>query len=172
MIHFEPRRGKAKYTGSFFISDDTYAITKVDYNYYKNRHGDKLNLKLLIGVKYIENLSEGTILFEKNSNNIYQPKYVKRHTGSYFYISRGLKFIENSSAKNKVSFDFTFEGDAKEKEELLITQNSVLTLEDFKAIKQDKVAPYKVLNKFEKSTWENEDTLEATQEMKAFEVKE
>lgn len=170
IINFEPRKGKAKYTGTFFISEDSYAITKVDYHYYKNRHGSKFNLKLLIGVKYIENVSEGTILFEKNSQNIYQPKYIKRSKGSYFYVNRGLKFIENSSAKNKVSFDFTLEGDNREKEELLITQNKSLSLEDFAAIKQQEKVPYKILSKFEKATWENDATLEPTQEMKAFKV--
>ncbi len=172
IINFEPRKGKAKYAGTFFISHDTYAITKVDYGYYKNRHGSKLNLKLILGVKYIENVSEGIILFEKTIENKYQPKYIKRTMGSYFYVSRGLKFIENSSTKNKVSFDFTLEGNNRNKEELLFTKNTPLTLQDFTALKQDSIAPYKVLNTFEKTLWENEEILEPLKEMKTFEVKE
>lgn len=168
IIRFYPKKGKAKYTGKIFVSDDNYAITKVDYTYYKNRHGEKLNLKLVLGIKYIENISEGTILFEKQSDSKYHPKYIKRISGSYFYVNRDLKFIENSKARNKIGFSFKIEGNNSNKEELLFTANSKLALSDFVAIKQDKVAPFIILSKFEKTIWENEETLEPLQEMKAF----
>lgn len=172
IISFEPRKGKAKYTGKFFISDDTYAITKVDYTYYKNRHGEKLNLRLILGIKYIANISEGTILFEKNTNDKYQPKYIKRTSGSYFYVNRDLKFIENSRSRNKVGFSFKIEGDNQNKEELLITATNKLTFLDFQAERQAEKAPITILSKYEKTTWENEETLEPLQEMKAFNVEE
>ena len=172
VINFKPKKGKAKYTGRLFISDDTYAITRVDYKYYKNRHGAKVNLKFILGVKYIENLSSGTLLFEKDSSNIYHPKYLKRNTGSYFYVNRDVKFIENSSTRNKVSFSFKIEGDNRNKEELLFTANSKLSLLDFEAIKQEKVVPYKQLSKFEKTIWDNEQIIEPSLEMKAFESEE
>ncbi|WP_298556161.1 carboxypeptidase-like regulatory domain-containing protein [uncultured Algibacter sp.] len=168
IISFTPKRGKAKYTGQLFISNNTYAITRVDYKYYKNRHGEKVNLKLILGVKYIGNVSTGTLLFAKDSSNIYNPKYLKRTTGSYFYINRDVKFIENSTARNKVSFSFKIEGDNQEKEELLFTANSKLSLQDFEGIIEDSVVPYKQLSKFEKTIWDNEQIIEPTLEMKAF----
>ena len=168
IITFTPKKGKAKYSGKLFVSDVNYAITRVDYAYYKDRHGQKINLKLVLGIKYIANVSEGTILFEKYSNGTYHPKYLKRTTGSYFYVNREVKFIENSKAKNKVSFSFKIEGDNRNKEELLFTTNTTLNLEDFAAAKQDKVAPYTILTMFEKTIWDNEETLEPLQEMKDF----
>ena len=168
IISFTPKKGKAKYTGKLFISDDTYAITRVDYKYYKNRHGEKLNLRLILGIKYIENISSGTFLFEKDSNNIYHPKYLKRTTGSYFYVNRDVKFIENSKARNKVSFSFKIEGDNRNKEELLFTSNNKVSLADFEAIKQEKVIRYKQLSKFEKTIWDNEQIIEPSSEMKTF----
>lgn len=172
IITFSPRKGKAKYTGKLFVSDNDYAITRVEYGYYKNKHGEKLNLKLILGIKYIANVSEGLLLFEKNNDNKYHPKYLKQTTGSYFYVNRDLKFIENSSSRNKIGFSFKIEGDNRNKEELLFTENNTLTLKDFTAIKQNDVVPFKLLNKFEKTTWENEQTLEPSQEMKAFKVEE
>ena len=169
VINFNPKKGKAKYTGQLFISDDTYAITRVDYKYYKNRHGAKVNLKLILGVKYIENLNTGTLLFEKDSSNRYHPKYLKRTTGSYFYVKRDVKFIENSKARNKVSFSFKIEGDNRNKEELLITANSKLSLKNFEDFKQEKVVPYKQLSRFEKTIWDNEQIIEPSSQMKSFE---
>ncbi|KAA5821956.1 carboxypeptidase-like regulatory domain-containing protein [Algibacter amylolyticus] len=168
IIAFTPKKGKAKYTGQLYVSEDTYAITQMHYKYYKNRHGQKVNLKFVLGVKYIENISEGTLLFERDSNNVYYPKYLKRTSGSYFYVKRDVKFIENSRDKNKVSFSFKIEGNNRNKEELLFTSHSKLNLEEFKSIKQDSVVPYKQLNKFEKTLWDNEQIIEPTLEMKAF----
>ncbi|MFL1011168.1 carboxypeptidase-like regulatory domain-containing protein [Flavisericum labens] len=169
IIHFEPRRGKSKYTGTLYVSDSTYAITRVDYNYYKKRHGGKVNLKLLLGIKYIANVSEGTLLFERHTNNMYQPKYIKHTSGSYFYVSRDLKFIENSTAKNKIGFSFKIEGSNANKEEILFTENSKLSLGDFETINQEKKGTYQILNKFDQTLWESDETLEPLEEMKAFE---
>jgi len=169
IVLFKPRKGKAKYAGKLYITDDTYAITRADYSYYKNRRGQKFNLRLLIGVKYIENVSKGTIIFEKDSSNLYHPKYIKHTYGSYFYVSRPLKFIENSSERNKVSFDFTIEGDNSTKEELLITGQNKLTLLDFQAERQAEKTPIIKLNRYEKTIWDSEGVLEPSLEMKAFE---
>lgn len=168
ILTFYPRKGKAKYTGQLYIADDTYAITRVNYNYYKDRHGQKVNLRLLLGVKYIENKSEGTIIFEKDSSQRYYPKYIKNSTGNYFYVSRPLKFIENSSNKNKVSFDFTIEGENRNEFELLITRHNTLSIADFEAETQAEKAPYITLSKYEKSIWDNERILEPSLEMKTF----
>ncbi|SEQ84885.1 CarboxypepD_reg-like domain-containing protein [Hyunsoonleella jejuensis] len=168
VISFLPRKGKAKYTGKLYVADDTYAITRADYSYYKKRHGQKVNLRLLLGVKFIENVSNGTIIFEKDSSNSYHPKYVKRTSGSYFYVSRPLKFIENSSNRYKVSFEFKIEGDNTNKEELLITGHNPLTFLDFQAERQAEKAPVIKLAKYEKTIWDSEGVLEPSLEMKQF----
>src|SRR5690606_26105130 len=123
VIHYQPRRGKAKYSGKLFITDTDYAITKVDYSYFENRHGSKMNLKFLLGVKYEENLNSGLLIYEKQRDSTYQPKYIKHESGSYFYVSRDFTFIENSKDRYKLSTDFTIEGQTKSKEELLITSS-------------------------------------------------
>lgn len=168
VIKYEPKKSKAKYTGRIFVSSDTYAVTKLDYSYYESRHGSKVNLKLLLGVKYIENLSEGTILYKKNSESKYHPRYIKQTEGSYFYVSRGLKFIENSGDKNKVGIDFKIEGDNQSKREILFTSNNKISINDFNRIAQAKTVPYQMLKKFENAIWNNEETLEPLEEMKGF----
>ena len=168
IINYTPRKGKAKYTGRLFISDDNYAISKIEYAYFEDRHGSKLNLKLLLGVKYIENQNSGVIIYHKNENHNYQPKYIKQETGSYFYINRDLTLIENSKGRFKINANFKVEGNGGHKVELLFTSTNTITLEEFNTIKQEKTVNYQTLNKFEKSIWENEETLEPLEEMKRF----
>jgi hypothetical protein len=168
MISFTPRKGKSKYSGTLFVNDDNYAITRVDYDFYKNRHGSKVNLKFVLGVKYIENVSRGTLIYKKNAHNKYHPKYLKQTEGSYFYVNRDVKFIENSLKKNKVGFSFKLEGDSRNKEELLFTANNKLTLKAFKNVQQDSIITFQKLDRFEKTIWDNEETLEPLEEMKGF----
>lgn len=167
-VNYKPRRSKANYTGKLYITDDDYAISKLDFQYAKNRHGEKLNLRLILGIKFIENLHQGTLIFEKNSNNRYQPKYLKQDEGKYFYVSRDFKLIKNSRSKSKVSFSFKIEGDIRNKEELLFINSEKITLNVYDNFKQEKVVPYQLLNKFDATIWQNEETIEPLEEMKLF----
>ena len=76
IITFKPRRSKAKLQGVLNISDETYAVLKMDYKYGKGKRGEKLNLKFLLGLKYDEDLTEGTIIYAK-TGHYYQPNYIK-----------------------------------------------------------------------------------------------
>ncbi|WP_242118738.1 carboxypeptidase-like regulatory domain-containing protein [Aestuariivivens sediminicola] len=168
IIRFKPRRAKSKLTGTMVVNQSDFAITRVDYTYYKSRHGSKFNLRLILGVKYVENLSEGTYIFEKQEDNTYQPKYIKRIKGSYFYVNRDFKLIENTAQKNKIGFSFKIEGDNRSKEEFLLTGFNNEDLESFKTIDQKKEVPFLQLSAFDKSAWENEAIIEPLEEMKRF----
>lgn len=170
IIDFRPRRAKSKYTGTLYIADDNYGVLKASYKYAKGKRGEKLNLRLVLGVKYIENVKNGIMLFKKNTDNTYDPRYIKEETSRYFYIHRPIKFIENSRAKRKVAFDFKIEGDAKHKRELLFTESKSLTLDEFTSIKELKVIPYTVKRKYDASVWGTNETLAPTEELKTFDA--
>jgi CarboxypepD_reg-like domain len=169
-ISYKPRKAKAKYAGTLYVSDDTYAILKTDYSYAKGKRGSKFNLRLLLGVKYIENISNGTIIFNKNTENWYEPRYIKHEEGHYFYVSRPLKFIENTSSRNKVLFDFKIEGTARNKEELLFTSTATITDATFNAITEAKTIPYQKQRKYDASLWGTNETLVPTEELKTFDA--
>ena len=168
IIMFKPRKSKAKFTGKLYISDDTFAILKADYAYAQGRRGSKFNLKLLIGVKYVENLKKGTIIFKKNDKNMYQPYYINEESGSYFYVNRPIKFIENSGHKYKVSFNFIIEGNMRNKKEVLLTKNQDINADSFNTTKEEDEIPYELLKKYDATIWENNEVLEPLEEMKQF----
>lgn len=168
VISYQPKKSKSKYTGKLFITDENYAITKVDFEFADGKRGEKFNLKLLLGVKFVENMRRGTIIFQKNLENKYQPQYIKYEEGRYFYVSRPLKFIENSPQKNKTSFDFTIEGNILTKAELLVTSSSKISAEQFQSLKEEKTVPYIKLSKYDPTIWGKDRTLEPLEEMKQF----
>ena len=108
------------------------------------------------------------VLEQKDTLNKYQPQYIKYEEGRYFYVSRPLKFIENSPEKNKTSFDFTIEGNIISKQELLLTSSTKINLDMINKLVEEKTVPYIKLNKYDASIWGQDKTLEPLREMKEF----
>ncbi len=169
-IHFKPKRAKAKFTGTIHIADDSYGVLKADYSYSKGKRGSKFNLRLILGVKYIEKISSGTIIFKKNENNWFEPRYIRHEEGHYFYVNRPIKFIENSSARNKTLFNFKIEGVARHREELLLTNTTVISNANFNTVKELKIIPYVKQRKYDATIWGGSETLAPTEELKTFDV--
>ena len=168
IITFFPRKAKAKYTGTLYITDETYAIIKLNYAFGKGKRGEKFNMRLLLGVKYVENINSGTIIFSKNDQGKYQPQYIKEEVGNFFYVNRPLKFIENSPSKHKVSFNFLVEGGTRDKREAYFISNSALDQTLFNAYAEPKTVPFVKLKQYDPGIWKAYNAIEPLEEMKRF----
>tara|TARA_B100000809_G_scaffold257506_1_gene299234 strand:- start:45 stop:1523 length:1479 start_codon:yes stop_codon:yes gene_type:complete len=167
-ITFKPNRSSSNFTGSLFVCEDTYGVLKLDYYYAEGKQGEKLNLKLILGVKYIENINTGTIIYKRNAQDIYEPRYIKSESGQYFYLNRPLKLIENSSDRHKTSFNFKIIGNSISKEELLFSHINTINRIKFETINENEVVAYDVLRKYDARTWSGKQTLAPTAELKTF----
>ncbi|MCK0179326.1 DUF5686 and carboxypeptidase regulatory-like domain-containing protein [Flavobacteriaceae bacterium S0862] len=172
IIAFKPRKAKSKYAGTLYITDETFAVIKLDYDFGKGKRGEKFNLKLLLGIKYVENINRGTIIFKKNEDNTYSPKYINQEEGRYFYVNRPIKFIENSRAKNKVGFNFLIEGSAKNKQELFIINKSSLNTNEYLSFIELEDVPYQKLKQYDPTIWKTNNAIEPLAEMKRFKSSE
>lgn len=172
LIEFEPKRSKAHYTGRLYISEDTYAVLKLDYRYAKGKRGEKFNLRLLLGIKYIENVSQGTIIYRKTADNFHVPRYIKSESGEYFYLHRPLKFIENSAQKNKTAFDIKLEGNTLSREEILFSDINTLSITDFESITEQETVTFESLRKYNADIWSGQETLAPSTELRTFEADE
>lgn len=168
IISYSPRKAKAKYTGKLYITDEDFAVIKLDYKYAKGKRGQKFNLKLLLGVKYIENVKSGTMIFKKDEQNIYQPLYLKEESGNFFYVSRPLKMIENSFSRTKIGLNFKLEGSAKEKNEIYFINHNNISNSDYNSIIEKEKIPYQELKAYDPSIWAKYNALEPLEEMKNF----
>ena len=168
VINYIPKKSKSKYTGTLYVSDESFALLKLDFQYAEGKRGKKLNLKLLLGIKYIENIHNGTIIYGKRQGNIYQPRYIKYENGNYFYINRPLKFIENSLKKNKVLFNFMIEGHIRSREELLFNLNENISLEAYNSMVELKQVPYQLQKRYDSKIWKNKEVLAPSEELKSY----
>jgi len=174
VIDFEPRRSKAKFKGQLFVNDADYAILKSSYSFDKGKHGDKLNLRLLLGVKYIEDVHDGTVIYKKTSDSeSYYPYYINQKSGQYVYAHRPLKFIENDDdSSNKIAFDLVAEGNVIEKLELMSLGNLTVDDQSFMNVIEPKKIDYIKLKQYDPFLWKDYNILEPLEELKKFKVED
>jgi hypothetical protein len=171
IIDFKPRKGKSKFAGTLIVMANSYAIKRIDYAFAPGKRGTKVNLKLIAGIKYVEESETGTIHFSKDANNTYKPFYIQKGSINYVYVNRPFTFVENSKEKNKFGFNLSIEGRVVQKSELLITGQSPITPDEFAAITEAKKVNIITLEKYTPSIWEDRQILEPVEEMKSFTVK-
>jgi hypothetical protein len=168
-VRFAPKKRKARYAGTLYVDATTFAILKTDYQFARGREGEKVNLKLLLGIKYVENLDRGTVIFRKSENGFYLPYYVQKEYGNYIYLHRDFTFIENSPSRKKVRFDFLLEGGVRQKQSLLLTPQDPQDTPESLADLPMKVWVQK-LDSYEPTIWQNTEIIAPLEEMKNFRV--
>lgn len=153
-INFTPRKRKAKYSGELYISPSDYAIVRGDYQLAEGKVKSGLNLKLILGIKQIENISRGTIVYKQKANeNGYYLQYASSEEGSYLYINRPLKFIEITNGdKEKVAYDLKIEGNVIDRKEYLNLYRDEITATDFNEV-IEKEFTYSEPQVYDKKVW-------------------
>ena len=174
VVTFKPRKNRANFKGTLYVNEADYAILKLDYSFAEGKTGEKLNLKLLLGIKYVENVNKGTVIYKKNADGtLYYPYYINSESGQYVYMHRPFKFIENNEdSNNKVAFDITIDGSIIEKHEQISLENQLSTDEAFKAIVEAKKVDFIQLKQYDPSLWKDYSILEPLEELKKFKVQE
>ncbi len=173
VLKFEPRKGRANYTGKLYVSDSDYAVLRADYQLYPGRKLESLNVKLLLGVKFAENVAAGTVIYKKDPiGDGYYLQYASQTSGRYFYLNRPLKFIElTDEDKDVVAFDLKIEGDMLDKKEFVNMSRTAVSEGSFTDVKEDEFA-YKKIKKYDASLWTKYGAIEPLEEMKRFQVQE
>lgn len=162
VISFRPNKLKSKYSGKIYIDPSDYYIKKIAYSYAKGKRGEHLNLKFLLGIKFSKNTHNTTLFYEKNKEDKIYASYKSETTLNYAYIDRPLKFIENSSDKNKVKFNIKLEIKVSDVRETLV--NNVSNYEP--KVSKDKTkeelekkllkrTPFMTKDDYETSNWKN-----------------
>lgn len=172
VLDFEPKRGSAKYSGELYISADTYAVLKAKYKLAEGKSGEKINLKLLLGIKYEELNREVQVIFNRNENNSYFLKYLKTNVEQYMYINRSFTFIENNKNRKermKLKLDILSEGINKTENEILVIDSNPITAADFEKITQENKTTVETIEKYDPSVWAPYTIISPNQAIKDFE---
>ena len=174
VLKFKPKKSKAKYTGTLFISETDYAIVRADYTLEEGKTLGGLNLKFLLGIKASENVSKGTMIFKQRpgEGEGYYMQYASMESGQYIYINRPLKFIELADKeKDVVAFDLKLEANMLDKQEFLNLSQSEITEAEYDKAKEEEF-DYIRLKSYDPKIWKDYSAIEPLEEMKQFKVVE
>ncbi|MDD3003624.1 carboxypeptidase-like regulatory domain-containing protein [Flavobacterium sp.] len=173
VIKFQPKKGKAKYEGTLYVSENDYAVVKATYKLAKGKTLGGINLKWVLGVKVFENVSSGTLIYKENPDTKkYYLQYANIEEGQYFYLNRPLKFIElTDEEKDILALEIKAEGDILDKMEYLNLGQKELSVSEFEQLNEPDFK-YIKLNKYDPKIWKEFTTLEPVEEMKQFSINE
>lgn len=169
VLSFRPRKSKAKYVGKLYISETDYAVVKVEYSLDEGEIAGGLNLKLILGVKFQENVNQGTLIYRKSANGAkYRLHYASIESGQYIYLNRPVKFIElTEGEKDLLALDLKVEGNATEKTEFLNVSATEISATEFDKVKEDDFT-YTKLKRYDPKIWKDHAAIEPLEEMKQF----
>jgi hypothetical protein len=168
ILHFKPKKRRAKYTGTVYISETDYAVVRADYRLADGKKLGGVNLKLLLGVKQSENVSRGTVIYKAHRGGGYYLQYALEETGQYVYINRPLKLIElTDDDRDKVAFDLKVETTITDTQEYFNMARTEVTGAEAEQVKE-KDFNYLQLQRYDPSIWKEYSTIEPLEEMKQF----
>ena len=171
VIKFEPKKGKAKYEGKLYVSENDFAVVKATYDLAKGKTLGGINLKWILGIKVFENVSKGTLIYKENpATKKYYLQYANMEDGQYFYLNRPLKFIELSDEDRDVlALDIKAEGNILNKTEYLNLEQKEISVSDFEKLKEPDFK-YLKMKKYDPKIWKEFTTLEPAEEMKQLSI--
>lgn len=176
VISFLPDRGllgnQGKYMGTLYISTDTFAILKMDYRLAEGEHGTKLNLKFLLGVKFVESQKSGTIIYHQNQSGKYMPKYVRTSGQRYAYFNRNFVLKENDENRKdrmKLKFEFILEFDNSYQDEWLFVNSESITEDEFSSFMENEGVVDEHIEQYNPEIWKDYNILAPTEAIKQYE---
>ena len=169
IIAFKPTN-KGLYTGRLYVSMNTYALIRADYEYFSGRIGRDIQL---FGIGYTENKFKTSLYFEK-SDNLYKLKYCSRIKGQDFSFDRTVSFLKK---KERFLFDQKLEQikvginvsvNSESSIEILILEENKINNEVFNKVKQDENSNIIYVDQFDEDLWKDYSIIEPTKQMKNY----
>ena len=169
IIDFAPDKS-GLYVGRMYISINTFALIRADYDYAQGKTGTDFHL---LGVGYTENEFSGSIYFEKKADN-YVLKYFSRRTGFNATIDRNLallkkrkRFLFDKKLKEiKVGLELSVK--VEESIEYLVLDRKGISDKQFADFEQMKKMEIIYVDQFDDNLWKGYSIIEPTKQMREY----
>ncbi|WP_131450767.1 carboxypeptidase-like regulatory domain-containing protein [Flavobacterium subsaxonicum] len=163
ILDFKPAKSSGHYYGKIYVNALDYAVVKLEYNLVDGENESKINLKLLLGVKMMEDRTKVAATFTKNDAGQYSINFIKKQKGNYGYMDRSLKFTKNKVSKdeetNMLKVDFLIESDTYTTSELFIIDKQPITAAEFKNVTEKEKYDINYIAKYDPSIWKDYNVL-------------
>ncbi len=172
IITFEPK-GKKDFKGIMYVDTNDFAIVRLEFDNVR-----PLKKFGLLGIKYRNNVFRGKMLFSKNENGTYSPKYLELEDGSFFGVERPLKVIEKNKyvkgrrRQNELSLELDVQTNNLNKYELVVFDSETISESTYNSVKENNKVKAEYLSQYDPKFWAGYTILEPNAAIQAFEVVE
>lgn len=169
IIDFTPR-SSGNYTGRLYISVETYALIRADFEYAEGKTGMDIQL---LGIGYTENQSGGSIYFEKKDEN-YQLKYFSRSEGISASVNRNVEIAKKRKRAlfDKELMDFDLELDitlrTENSTEFYVLDEKEIPESEYESFVQEKYMDVIYVDQFDDELWSGYSIIEPTRQMREY----
>ena len=172
IIPFSPKGGK-EFKGVLYVNTQDFAIVRLDFENVK-----PLSKFGLLGINYRNDVFRGKMLFDKDLNGSYSPRYLELNDGGYMGLDRPLKVIEkNKNVKgrrkqNELSLNLKIQGNQLSKYEFVVFESEAINQDYFDKIKEYKLVKATYLSQYDPTFWKDYTIIEPNQAIETFKVVE
>ncbi|NPD46649.1 carboxypeptidase-like regulatory domain-containing protein [Lentimicrobium sp. S6] len=154
IIDFTPKSG-GEYIGRVYVSTESYALIKADYEYAAGKTGRDIHL---LGIGYTEDYFKASIYFEKIEDS-YQLKYFSKKAGKHFSINRSLQLIKKrkrwllNKTLKEMKLRLKMAANQEESVEVLFLNHEKISNESFAQFNQPKKMKIQYIEQFHDDLW-------------------
>ena len=169
IIDFVPKNS-GLYEGRMYVSTETYALIRADYEFALNKTGRDIQL---LGIGYTENQFSGSIYFEKKNDN-YVLKYFSKQEGAIASIDRNFALIKKRERTffdkklNEIKLGLELTVNNQESLEFLVLDEEEISSEVFNNFNQQESMEIIYVDQFDENLWKGFSIIEPTQQMKDY----
>ena len=169
IIDFEPIK-KGKFIGRVYISMETYALVKADYEYALGKTGTNIHL---LGVGYTQNKFSTSISYEQKDGR-YKLKYYAQNTGEKTSIDRNISLLKKrkrilfDKKLNEIKVKINMGVSSTSSFELFVLSDDEISSKSYLSAKQPKYIKVIYVDQFNDTLWKGYTTIEPTKKMREY----
>lgn len=168
VLSFEPKRG-ADFRGKMYVNTLDYGIHRLDYENVK-----PLSKFRLFGISVIDDVYRGKMIFAKNEQGKYYPRYIEKEEGEGFGLERPLtiieknKFVKGRRKQNELDLDIKLKMGQTSKYQLVVYENKTMEEAAYQALKTSDEFDYQTFKAYNPEFWAGYNIIEPNAAIKAF----
>ena len=172
ILKFEPK-GKKDFKGTMYVNMDDYAIMRLEFDNVR-----PIKSFGLLGITFRHNVYKGKMLFQKDVNGGYSPKYLELESGVFFGLDRPLKVIEKNKyvkgrrKQNELSLELDIEMIHRNKYEMVVFDSENISEPSYENAPENKEIKATYLSKYDPDFWQGHNIMEPNAAIQAFMVVE
>ena len=168
VISFQPKRG-ADYKGKIYVNTTDFGVHRLDYENVK-----PLKRFRLFGISTADDVYAGKMIFAKNEEGKYLPRYLEQQRGETFGLDRPLTIIEKNrvvpgrNKQNELDLDLDLSFSQVNTYQFVIYESAPLEKSAYDKVDAEKEFDFATFKSYNPEYWEGTNIIEPNSAIQQF----